>query len=435
MPRTKYPELQRALERQFRRWWERKRGVGPLPSVRALAEMIKKETGVTITHSSLLDWKRGISKPQTEKMNALVDFFASGDPKEKETLKSALDRATQDGNVLVDSMEVLESGGRPLNVGIVYFPNFCQLENGRPNGFLDSLLHRYLSFASLESKSTNYFEAELSEIEKDLCSDGNMDIAAGLFVEPSRTRNLWFYSFPISIPLNGVRIRPGIPELLNIMTSEMPSTTKRRILPIVDPKELGGIYALQFINISDPVRVNYNLTEYASELKRLSESETPRLPLCIIDEVSCCLVLEQVRGLLLAEAKNDKELNLVSARPEYGFCEHFFPRYRYGIAIARHQTEWIQFFEQTFEIFLEANIELVARMYSKLYYDLVQDLPKFERRIRDWLGLDKKFRETRNISPAWAAILSHAEKLISDSDKTNPETTQHTIPAEEPTAQ
>jgi hypothetical protein len=123
-------------------------------------------------------------------------------------------------------------------------------------------------------------------------------------------------------------------------------------------------------------------------------------------------VLDKVREFLIAEKRSDSDLSLISTRTEGKDCEHFFPRYRYGIAIARHQTEWIKFFEQSFEIFLEANIELVAGMYFKLFVDLNQELPKFEAQIRDWLGLDEEIRQTRIISPTWTAILKQAERKI-----------------------
>ena len=434
MESVKYPELKKLLEQKFEEW-RKSNNKEKLPNVRELAKEIQHRTRITITHSSLHDWQQGRAKPHPEKVKALARFFAQSDANEQENLATAIRTATRAPQALVDPLDVVESGSRGLRVGVIHFPRFCELDrNDEPLGFLDTLVKQFLSFTSLEWKERARFkEIPIKEAERLLCDTGDFDLVLGLFVDPSRTLNLWFYrELPILIPLNGVRARRMTDSsLLQKMTTPNNGPEVEEIVyPIIDPKELGGIYITNFLGINSPSnyhKVEYDLKTYAAELMTLSTSRTQKhLPVCVIDEVSCCLVQQMVRekaGRSTISHGGNVDLSEVSllADPPDGSKSdpRFFPRYRYGLAIAKKHIRWRNYFEECFEIFLESNTDLVSGFYRDLYSRLSADLERDnDNRIRNWLSItkradtDREIPRDRRISPTWEAILRLAKTLI-----------------------
>jgi hypothetical protein len=419
MEKVKYPELKVLLERRFEEWWRKSGRKDKMPNVRGLAKKIHEVTGTPITHSSLHDWRLGNAKPHPEKVDALAKFFAPDSTDEQEQIKAAIKAATTAAETLVDPIDVVDSHARPLRVGVIHFPLFCQLKGknkDEPDGFLDALVKHFLSFSSLERNQAEFIEIPLDKFEEMLCNTGEVDLVIGLFVEPSRLRNLWFYrDLPILIPLDGVRAKAvddpkkfrGAMTTLNNFAA-----LKSDVIPIVDPKELGGIYVTQFLGFnSDYKKVEYRLSNYAEELIELSTSGTSRVPVCVIDEVSCCLVRKMVRNSI-AESSNDKvSLNDIALLSEGPDGTHVFPRYRYGMAIARQHSGWKEYFAESFELFIESNTELVSQLYFELYQNLLKDLSESsEPLIRKWLSLNPD--KSHNISCPWEAVITATIKTI-----------------------
>ena len=428
-----YPELKRILEQRFDEW-RKATGLPRLPVVRTLASEVQKVSGVTITHSSLHDWLAGRAKPHSEKLAALAKFFAPENADLQDQIKEAIQQATKDkAEVALDPLDSAELLSRPLSVGVIPFEPFCCISKStnEPMGFMDKLLAHFLSFSGLGRPK--FTPIAVKDAEKHLL-DGAVDLVLGLFVDPSRTRTLWFYhQFPILIPLNAVHAkpvdRPAREALLEALTQLNNSAVEKAVLPIIDPFELGGIYVRHYLGIkkerdqANYVEVGYDVGKFARELLDLSARPRQRLPLCFTDEVSCLKVRIKAEELAaVAKANIDPQhIGLINTDS----TEHHFPRYRYGLAMARKHNRWIRFFEETFELFLESNTEIAAREYRDLYNKLGSEFSsldgpeRWKSRVSDWLSLytdeEAGRRSMRRISPTWDTVLAGARALLMQS--------------------
>jgi len=424
MDRVRYPELKVLLERRFEERWRQSGGKGELPPLRVLAREIHEVTGVAITHSSLHGWLVGSAKPHPTKMSALARFFAPNRPDEQEQLKKALLAATHAIEEPVEPMEIIETESRGLSIGVIPFPGFCELDKKVPKGFLDRLINHYLSFSGLAFKEPEFKDIKVSQVEDALCQRGEVDMVIGLFLEPSRLRSLWFYSeLPILIPLNGVGLidQSDRESLLQSMT-ELNNyfVVEKAVNPIIDPTELGGLFVTQFLGVHPDHyhAVDYNLARYAAELLRLSSGPPPnRVPMCVIDEVSCCIVKQLVSELKTRPHQGTPNEDRIQLLSWHKADSPLFPRYRYGLAIARKHLRWRQYFCESFELFLESNPELVAKLYLELCRGLLKSfktLPESGPMIANWLSFTRD--EKRRISATWDAIIDTTIRKVKQSD-------------------
>ena len=375
-----FPGLAGLLQREFETWAAQNDGDYPR-SARRWADAITaalpdwslpsgRKSKTLISHSALHEWMQGWSRPQEKQVELLANFFYPGDKEQQEGFREKMRNATQSAETVLDPLDAL-AGAQPrkLKVGYVPFKHFC---HGDGTGFLDGLILKLLSFSGLGSPQ--FINVKIDEAEHKLCKTGELDIVAGLFAEPQRSQKMMFFrEIPLLIPINAVVLRPTTldkrNELAEILTT--PKTGTHRVIGVVDPKELGGIYARQYLQL--PLKeVAYNIDQYATILKSLSnDTKEKRWPVAIIDEVSCmqCFRKLSESGVrdhnLVIGSDNDTSRDLV-------------PHYRYSFAVARRHTRWAQLLSEALDYFIEANEQAVLNHFKELKSHLIEDWGAYE---------------------------------------------------------
>ena len=408
-----FPGLERLLREKFADW-SKQHGTPLDRSPRQWAKEItdncpgqmpeKDKKRVGLSHSSLHEWMHGWSKPQERSIQILAEFFHPGDAPKQAQFAEEVTKATGSPHAARDPLDALSGGAdSPIRVGYVYFRHFC---NGDGSGFLDGLIHRLLSFTGLSFTGIGPHSPEpvrISDVEKKLCETGELDMVIGLFAEPRRSRTLWFSrEIPILVPINAVAVAEKLGRLAvdtvklrkDLTTPGKATDLITKLLPVVDPKELGGIYATNYLGFADRdqiEKVQYDVANYVEKLVSLSsDTRQKRLPLAIIDEVSCIQCSVQLHG-----KRSPPKLLFPPRVAPMGV--DLMPCYRYSFAVSRYHSRWVQFLVDALDYYYESNTEIVDNLVQNLRTKLIEEWQNYEddkdlafkKRIESWIRRDE----------------------------------------------
>lgn len=324
-----------------------------------------------VTRQTVYSWLRGTQLPLANRIDELAGALHPKDPQRRVILGDRLKEAVKDVRSLGQAGDPMAKrlGEQPLAVGVVPYWPFAKVvpnETTEDPGFMVNLFRRFAAYAGFAVTET---EMQLTTLESQLAS-GKSDVALAVLATVDRSLALKFFTSPIRISLNAVvfadrsidtarlnRIRDALR-----FSREYNSARAREILPVVVAMEVGGIYVKQGLRFgNDNVRFldTYDKHEYLKALANRPNGQ--RIPVAVADEHMCMQIIA---------ASERPAVNVFPWCPEPGESEAL-PRYRLGIAVARQQAPWAEFFVHGMAMLLDADAGSVAALYQMLREDLL----------------------------------------------------------------
>ena len=414
-----YPNVRRIIEAAF----ERKRSAEPGVSIRSASAF------VDVSPSTFHGWIKGTQAPQAKKLDKLVEYLHPGneldDQLERDTLRKQLLQASvraphREPAVRASPLDKIEHPPASLNVGVVNYSDFGW-RDGREDGFFDLYFSRFAAYAGLLSLEDVEFEpreAHLPDTPTMLCETEELDVVTAILATPDRARLMDFYTLPIRIPVNAVYLRSALEDreeeeedIRNALLTFPQASAARDdlVYPIANEMEVGGLHVRNFLQLSAKKNeckfTDYDLLRFAELLETVKSGG--RVPLVIADEVMCARLVayfmeedktdrvEDCRASLLFRSDEDA----CSSQIELGM-----PKYRLGLAVNKHHTDWAEYLKKSLFYFEDANPELVSTLYKRLALRLTRSFVKVYRRSLvganpqydsgplEWLGLDSYLR-------------------------------------------
>jgi transcriptional regulator with XRE-family HTH domain len=404
---------------------------------------------VGIAKSAVSGWFGGSQIPRHKSLEGLAEFFAAGnDPLKAQyriKLETALGITSSPASSVPPLLRALEQSA-PIRIGVVKYDAF--------SGFFKNILEAFAKYSAFKPDIVDIDLPKLS----DAIASGEIDIGAAIFATPDRVKRLKFLDTPLKVSVNALTFQVGRKEIQDVRKAGdlMPkiigegAAARPAIAPIVNRGEVGETYAKHKLGYQTMRTSDYGDEYFSNKLLAdfqawLSDRSGP-VPIVIVDELQCLMVLKNLVGKLANLAPSELEKygppELLLGDPLDQGRAIFNPAYHLSICVGRNDQKWLDYVKEAWEIFASSNIEFLAGEYVKLYEALMEpshyalatlneNAIKFEAYtssktgglaeqveaiwtglVRRWLWLDSDMLSRNALSYPWSAIVALAKEKI-----------------------
>lgn len=387
-----------------------------LERARALAGAGDKQ----LSPSSLSSYRRGRELPGRKNLEFLANLFHPGDSKEQHEFKVSVRAAWQPrlATSLIDPLDILVAKERSLSVGVINYGPYAWNDDMPGRGFFDMFFKMFVGYAALGgTEGSDFRRVGFDDVPRELCWDGSIDVALAILATPDRARQMKFFPTPITSHVNAVVRQDDMAkhgEIINALVDPFgqSGTGHVKLRPIVNELEVGGLYVRNYLRRQPATyeSVPYEISNYADKVVE-PRSGSSLIRVLVADEVTCLLVKEE------CERQGElAELVFRRTKDEAAASTHFLPRYRLAFAVNRNHPKWVDYLTDAFAYFVEANAQVMARLYRQLEDQLLArlggDRKKEGWRIKEWLGIEP--RASLVPGDPWESVLTAYHKLDLD---------------------
>lgn len=249
---------------------------------------------------------------------------------------------------------------------------------------------------------------------------GKLAVAMGILCTPQLNLKLWFFDSPIRYRLNCVVLSDVEGGTARVRAAlRHPSTRKRLFIPIIMKGELGESFACRTLNLTNPVWVSsLSVKEFCDTLLNEAARSGERVPLIIVDEITCLSALVKLQG------RARLVFPLVPTQEDWGVLKP--PSFPLGLCLSRNERiiharrgELMNFIRDALPGYIHGNAQSIALYYVALRRKIKRlvdlALPGSNPTEREaWLTrtfcLD---RAALNLEPPhWRAVLEEAIAIL-----------------------
>lgn len=396
-------------------------------SLRQARVAIANKLGVSV--QAVDSWRRGVRRIPEEKIELLAQVLGHqrGRHLTPEGIKlvDALRLARDKDSPLVSWKERIESGAK-LTVAEASYPGAGK--------FWGRIFFSFLGAANVKPGKP---EIDLTTCHFDQLHhavwSGDLDVALGTLSTPRLSLKLWFFNSPIHYRLNC--ILPSRPDTTADLTRlrhalGCKKARQRLFIPIIMKEEVGEAYALNNLdldpekepnNVGKPIYVeSLSPDEFCSKLAINQDRADGRIPLIIVDEITCLSILTKLKGggQLVFPLVPDFTAPRALIPPSFplGICVSR----NEGLGHAKRRSELVGFLRDALTNYIGGNAQGIAFFYIGLRNQirrlLDRALPEIAVNERaEWLA--RTFRldqEWLDLEPHhWRAVLREAMRLLS----------------------
>jgi transcriptional regulator with XRE-family HTH domain len=382
-----------------------------------------------ISPSALYAWINGVRIPKPESLRDLAAHLYPNDEAAQDNFLAEAQKAIEEDR----SKGTAEALPGAIRAGVIEYGAFSSLDDNHP-GFVVSFFKRFTAYAGREIASPPIPDRSLSASDSPLLSD-RVDVTLGLLATVDRMTLFDFVITPARITLNAIApFGASLDDLRQALKIDSVAHNRRQFVPVIHPKEVGGLYVDLTLKVGQGERVPISLfdpAEYAKSFREQLVADRHKRPVIVADELTCMRILkDHLRG----------EATLVY---ELGGCANHgalsgstFPLYPVGLAVNRTHTKWSQYLLRAIDLYLRTDPANVAALYFDLFLalkDQARDMlvagattpsaPRdIDERATNWakrtLGLcgDDAFV----VAPEWRAVLDLTAKKIELSAESQP---------------
>jgi transcriptional regulator with XRE-family HTH domain len=381
MDSAKYPRLKKLLAELA----EQAKKQGRHHTNEVLAERLG------VARSAVYAWLSGARRPRPAQIDAIAEYFASANPEARPRLRAQLYDAVSDSPASAANSDPLQravEGSGPIRVGFVEFD---------PDGidkFVKDLLLAFLDFLNVD-----YYYPRTGVKFADLTDQmlaGEFDIGVGHWQTPARLTKLRYIALPIGIGMNGIAYQSAREALVALDAARRIG----RLVAVMHKGQAAYPMAQSVLRLPDEQiqPCDYAATEFVRIYNTLfdtwQEDRSKPIPIVLTDEVMCREIYAEMtrrhKGkdapTLLWYDDNaidltDKDNRLLAAHP----------RYNVAFCVRRERdTDWYNFLEDSWRIFLRGNREFAGRLCSELekhFSEKIEELASIDSHARSvWQG-------------------------------------------------
>ncbi len=385
-------------------------------SLRQTRRSIARKLRVNI--ETVDSWRRGVRCIPEEKIEPLVRALGHELP------GGAL---SPEGLELIQTLKAARENDEPISwKERLDEGHYLQVEQARYGGagrFWGRIFFPFLDAAcilhSADERSRNFYELQRA------VWSGKLDVALGILATPQLSLKLWFFESPIHYRLNGIVLSEG--DVIGITgrvrdALARPEKRKRIFVPIIMKGEVGAAYACQNLGLIDPVWVgSLSAEEFCNVLLSNAVRSDGRIPLIVVDEVTCLSTLIKLEGrgkLIFPLVSNPGDRELLVP-----------PSFPLGLCVSRNERvghakrgELMSFIRDALPAYIRGNAQAIAHSYVALHNQVrrlvdraLPDCSSTEREtwIARTFGLDRASLSLE--PPHWRAVLYEA-RIIMEKD-------------------
>jgi hypothetical protein len=383
-------------------------------SLRHALGIVGNKLGVSI--DTVDSWRRGVRRIPEQKIEPLVRVLSLQAPSERLTPEgqdlARVLKATRkkDAELVLSWTERVERGHLGLSVRQAQYQGAGKFWGRVFYPFLDAACIDH----SADDRAQNFYE-----LQGEVWS-GSLDVALGILSTPRLSLKLWFFNSPIQYRLNCVALAEvagigGTARVRRLTALPRPDIRERLFVPIVMKGEVGEAYACRNLGLKEPIWVaSLSAEEFCEKLIANEERADGRVPLIIVDEITCLSILIKLKGrgrLVFPLVPNPEDRRAVIP-----------PSFPLGLCVSRNERvrhakkrELMSFIRDAFATYIEGNARSIAFSYLALRDQVkrmvdraMPDCPSAER--EEWVTRSFRLqRESLGLVPThWRAVLQEA---------------------------
>jgi GNAT superfamily N-acetyltransferase/transcriptional regulator with XRE-family HTH domain len=348
---------------------ELERKFGPnRPHLKTLAEK------VGMPASTLQMYLEGRRRPKRENIDRLARYFYPVDKVQREgfvqKLMASRDKMPPGRGLL----EELAAGVRPFRVRSLNYPPL----SGRHSFVGDFFLERFLPLSGIkvDSHDDPFPDSRDVEAVQDGLQSGNMDLVLGHLSTADRALRLQFVvQTPVRVSLGAICHKKHVrhlSRLRSVLLRGKAAKSGAEIRPILLPREVGWLHCTKRLGYEErDITVVHHLDEgeFVAALQKLETQGGSAIPVIVVDELTSIRILGKMNGSGVPIIPLSTERSLRDCE-----CRREMPVYSLGAPISRIHSDLAAFFAEALPVFMQNDVERIARDYFDLYGKLVDVL-------------------------------------------------------------
>lgn len=316
----------------------------------------------------------GRRRPKQNNIERLAQFFyPEATPQRQEFVQKVLacrDKTPPQRGLL----DELAAGARPFRVRSLDYPPL----SGRNSFVGDFFLERFLSLSGIKIEHHSGPSSDSADVEaiQDDLQSGHTDLVLGHLSTADRALRLHFVAHtPIRVSLGAIchkRHALHLAELQNILLHGKEHNSTLTIQPILLSREIGWLHCVRRLGYEETEIVtvrHLDANEFASALRKSSYESGSAIPVIVVDELTSVRILGRMNGEAIPIVPLSTERS-----SRHCECRREMPIYSVGAPISRVDSDLVDFFAESLPVFMQNDIEGIARDYFDLYGKLINIL-------------------------------------------------------------